>query len=674
MSVTYTNGVFVAEFGFADRAIPKQAGFLWHPEVNGSRCGERCQACKAGLRKKWWTPHTSKAALLVKYCDERAQQALSAHLAETRASKATAAETPLVAPEGCEYLPYQRAGISYALDRPSTLIADEMGLGKTIQALGVVNNDASIKKVLVICPAPLRLNWLKEAQRWLVGEHSYYVVDSPKAVGDHTVVIANYDRLKGAVLTSIMAQKWDCLIVDEAHYLKNPKARRTKAVFGVAPTWKKEGGQWVEKTQRQNGLVDASTKVLLLTGTPILNNPIEAFPLLNAVDPKGFKSRYRFAKTYCNAHHNGYGWDYSGANMDRLPELQERLRSTVMVRRLKKDVLTELPPKRRQVICLPANGGTAAVKAEQTAYRAHQDDLDRLETEATLAHAAGDKEAYKAAVAALNAAIKVAFTEMAAARKAVALAKIDKVVEHIQAMLESGISKVVVWAHHHEILDRLAADLSALKADGRDSLEDRQAAVDTFQNDPTNAVIVCGIRSMGEGHTLTAASHEVFAELDWTPAKMAQCEDRCHRIGQTESVLIQHLVLDGSIDARVATALVNKQDIADKGLDDDTAIDVPLTPESKRSSRPSKYPQATTDQRQAATEAIRQLAARCDGAIVEDGMGFSKVDTRFGKQLAKRSYDRELTDGEVFWCTKLANKYRRQLSTDLLESIKGNGR
>lgn len=667
--VTYRNGVWVAEFSYENRQVPKAAGFWWHPQVNGPRCRPDCKACKAGLSKKWWTPLPSKAALLLEHCDDAAKAALAPHLAKTEASKAVDADVTLQAPDGLEYLPYQKAGICYALGRKGTLIADEMGLGKTIQALGVCNNDTKVKNVLVLSPASLRINWLREAKKWSTTEHTYYVVDSPKAVPtDATFVVANFDRLKGEVLKSLMAREWDCLIVDEAHYLKNPKAQRTQKVFGVAAKWKKNGSGWTQTKPRVEGIIDrVARRVLLLTGTPILNRPIETFPLLNALDPKTWKSAFRFGKTYCNAHHNGYAWDFSGANKARLPELQERLRASIMVRRLKVDVLKELPPKRRQVVCLPPNGGTAAVQAEQQAFAAHKARLDELEAEVALAHASGDEDAYKAAVAELSKSVQHAFTEIAAARKRVALAKVDKVIEHVENMLESGIEKVIVWAHHHEVTDKIADGLGAMKADGRTSLEDRQAAVDAFQNDPSKRVIVCGIRAMAEGHTMTAASHVVFAELDWTPAKMTQCEDRAHRIGQTEMVLVQHLVLDGSLDATMAAALVEKQDVADRGLDAPTSLKIPLVP--SKANRPSKYPKASDSEREAATEAIRLLAARCDGAQTEDMAGFNKIDTRFGKEMARRSLQRPMTDGEVFYAKKLARKYRRQLPMVLRDAL-----
>jgi len=677
--ITFRGGAFISSFPFEQKDLVKSAGFWWHDLYNCRNKTRGCKACSLNLHKVWWTPFVEKAARLLDACDEAARKALEPHLATVGASKATNGTRDLNRPAGLEYLPYQKASIEYALTRKGTLIADEMGLGKTIQALGVINNDTEIKTTIVVCPASLRLNWLREASKWLTDRRNimlpdqfFYVVDSPAPVpAEACFVIVNYDRIKDKVFESLMARKWDCLIVDEAHYLKEEKAKRTIAVLGKRPSWRKDSmGQWVQTKPGIPGLIDAiQRRVMLLTGTPVLNRPIEAFSLLHALDPKTWASRSKFAARYCDAYHNGYGWDYKGANKARLPELQERLRSTIMVRRLKADVLTELPPKRRQVVPLPMNGGSAAVQAEQAAWSRHEEAMEELQAAVDLALVSGDKEAYAQAVAALRQGAKIAFTEIAAARHDVAMAKVEKVVEHVQNMLDSGITKIVLWAHHHDVLDALTSQLNAMLADGRTDLTERQAMVDAFQTDPDKHVFVCGLHAMAEGHTLTAASHVVFAELDWTPAKMSQCEDRCHRIGQQNSVLVQHLVLDGSLDCKMAYALVEKQDIADKMLDKDPRLEVPTVPTSTRIAHPSKYPAATDDQRKAAAQAMQLLAGMCDGALRKDEMGFNRLDTRTGKQLAERSLRRPMTDGEVWLSTRFATKYHRQLPIALLTSL-----
>jgi len=672
IKITFNGTVFVAECDFYNKHIPKQAGFWFHGKR--SNCQDRnnpvarakCQACESELGlNKWWTPFKEKAALLLEHCDDKAKAALKSHLEEVEASKAADANINVPKPDGLDYLPYQRGGIAYALKRKGTLIADEMGLGKTIEALGVINADNRIRNVLVICPASLRLNWLREAHKWMVRDFSYYIVDNPKPVPPSaSFAIVNYDRLKGNVLKNLMERKWDCLICDEAHYLKNQKAKRTKKVLGIPPKKNKTTRKWDERVP---GLIDTvEHRAMLLTGTPILNRPIELFPLINALDPRQWGKFFPFAKRYCAATQGRYGWDFSGSSNPE--ELQARLRTSVMVRRLKKDVLKELPAKRRQVVVIPPNGATKAVQAEQAAFQAREERLEELRAELALAHASGDEAAYKAAVEALQRGAQLAFEEMSAARKAVAIAKVPAVIEHIREMQAAGVEKIVVFAHHHEVLDKLKYEFQGESCgfDGRvsDPVR-RQEAVDNFQEEDQYRLFIGGIKAAGVGITLTAASHVVFAELDWTPAWVSQCEDRTHRVGQSESVLIQHLVLDGSIDATMAEMMVLKQNVIDKSMDLTPELNIPVVPSKNKQTKPKKYPVPTDEERNAATEAIQTLAAHCDGARTEDGRGFNKFDTYMGKQLAARTLQRPMTDGEVFLSKKLARKYRRQLSPQL---------
>jgi hypothetical protein len=549
--LSFKDGVFVWNGGYETRQVPKEAGFLWH----GGRCRPNCGACKARIGRKWWTKREANAARIIQYADPSARKALARHMGTVAASRASAASISVPAPKGLRYLPFQQAGIAYALGRKGTLIADQMGLGKTVQALGVINADDSVRKVLCVVPASLRLNWLREAQRWLTRSFRFFVAekttDLPPMEADF--VIVNYAKLAGrgsqAFLKALLAREWDIIILDEAHYLKNPKAKRTKAVLGY---WDKRSKANVP------GLIHKADRRVMLTGTPILNRPIEAQPLLGALAPKEFGHFMYFAKRYANAHHNGWGWDFGGAS--NLGELQERARGCCMVRRLKSEVLKELPAKIRQVICIPPNGMAGVVERE------------------------------------------------------------------------------------------------------------RQEAVDRFQDDPNVKVFLGNLKAAGVGLTLTAASTVVFAELDWVPANMSQAEDRAHRIGQLDSVLVQHLVVDGSLDAKMAFALVEKQEIADRALDLGTRlnIDCPIVPKAPKAKR---YPEATPEQRGAAGAAMILLSTRCDGARAQDGAGFNKLDTDTGLSLAQAASKGPLTDGQVWLATKLAQRYRRQLPEDLLSSL-----
>jgi len=235
------------------------------------------------------------------------------------------------------------------------------------------------------------------------------------------------------------------------------------------------------------------------------------------------------------------------------------------------------------------------------------------------------------------------------------------------------LDNLVIFAHHHNVIDALVDHFGsqAVVLDGRTPNESRQQAVDRFQTDPTIKVFIGGIKAAGIGITLTAATHVVFAELDWVPANISQAEDRCHRIGQAGNVVVQHLVMDGSLDARLAKVLVWKQKIIEQALDQEAPkIEVPEA-EQARLPRIAKYPVASETQRKSCAVALLQLAETCDGAFSQDGMGFNKFDSRIGKQLASRSLTRLLTDGEVHLCKRMLPKYHGQIGEMLVAGIKG---
>jgi SWI/SNF-related matrix-associated actin-dependent regulator 1 of chromatin subfamily A len=679
MGVTAVNGVWVANYPFEQKDVPKSAGFWWH----GGGCRPNCDACKAGLKLKvWWTPKSECAARLESECDDAAKELLSGHLKTVQASKAVDADVELPCPEGLEYKGYQKGGIAYAMQRPNTLIGDEMGLGKTIQALGLINAVPEIKNVLVVCPASLKLNWEREAKKWLMREFNMFVVDGMKddIPAEATMVIVNYDLVRGKkiddpefkvppgtivkvpkyvesshVHAQLMARQWDLLVVDECHRIKDPKSLQAIAIIGREAAPKKHERQIL-------GLKHKTARNAFLTGTPFLNKPVEMHPLLAALAPQEFGNFFKFAKRYCDAKQGPFAWDFNGAS--NLEELQEKLRSTIMVRRLKKDVLTELPPKRRQIIVMkPGSGEAKVIKAEQDAWKIHEERMEMLQNELDFAHASGDQEAYKKIADQLKQAKKVGFEQTSLARKNVALAKLPKVIEHLEEAFEQGINKIVVFGWHHEVCNAITDHFgaAAVKLTGEvTSSKERQEAVDRFQNDPSVKVFVGSIGAAGVGHTLTAASTVIFVELDWVPANINQAEDRCHRIGQHDSVLVQHLVLDGSLDARMVELLVQKQEIADKALDRDTEIDVPTAPLQRR---PGSYPVPTEDKRKAALFAMQVLAARCDGAVTEDGAGFNKIDSPIGKKLAALE---TLSDGQVWLATNFARKYKKQLLDNVL--------
>jgi len=458
----------------------------------------------------------------------------------------------LSAPEGKEFYPFQREGIQFMLGRKGTLLSDQMGLGKSCQAIGVINALPEIRRVLVICPASLKLNWRNEMEEWLTRPIEVFV--SPRFATRippaGVIEIVNYDVLHKFVPADTGL---DLLLIDEGHYIKNPQSRRAKEVRRIAKLAK---------------------RVVVITGTPIMNRPVELWPILQIVDPEtwdppGFvkgnrvgagegASFFRFAKTYCDAHQESYKtrqgershWVFSGAsNLDRL---QERLKSGCMIRRLKKDVLQDLPDKLRQIIVF-----------EPPAVQRGKREVDDGDLFPDLSEAT-----YERIVRQLRA-DKALMSEISKRRREQGIGKIPAVAEHIANLLDE-VEKVVLFAHHHEVVDGLYEILKSFGCvvlDGRCNEKQRAAAVATFQEDPNCRIFLGSIGAASVGLTLTAASNVVFAELDWVPANMTQAEDRCHRIGQKNAVLVQHLVLDGSLDARMAKVVVRKQKIVNMALD-----------------------------------------------------------------------------------------------------------
>jgi len=643
---------------YEEREIPKAARFRWDPQA-----------------RVWWTSDRENAAKLARYADGSCAADLSSAATEKRAvlaaSRAVEAPVDLIipCPDGLAFLPFQRAGVAYATARERVLIADEMGLGKTIQAIGVANA-AGLRSVLVICPASLRLNWAREWAKWSTASPSstIYVVEGGKAqpaIETANVVVVNYD-IVGKHHAAFMARAWDLVVIDESHYLKSEKAQRTKLVYGA---YDRQG------VRTSDGLVHRAKRVLCLTGTPLLNRPIELWSTLQALDPSGLgRSFFGFAKRYASAHQGPHGWDFSGAS--NLGELQERMRAAVMVRRLKADVLTELPAKRRQIVELPRNGEAAAVEAERDALSL-LDEMEGASADAAIAEESGDAEAYKSAVARLAEASKVAFESMSAVRAATAVAKAPRVVDYARDILDGSDSKLVIMAHHHAAIDILADGLreyGVVTLDGRESdPAKRQQAVDRFQTDPSVRVFIGGIHAAGVGITLTASATVLFAELDWVPGWVTQAEDRCHRIGQRDQVHVIHLVLEGSIDARIARMIVAKQDVADATLDDvtpgeggfDALLDlVDARAEkgaAKRAKRNELVERLAPADVAAAHDAMRRLAGVCDGAVERDDSGFSRYDAALGHRLA--SLD-TLTPGQALLALRLARTYRRQLGTE----------
>ena len=534
MELRNTHGVFTFRCEYGQRETPKQAGLLWH---TGFGClAGNCRACQVGITKAWWTADSAMAARLSEYADAETHEAIqAAQEAKKDAQNASVAVTSTLhvpAPPGLVYRPFQLAGIEFMASRPATLLADEMGLGKSVQALGLINLDAALNRVLIVCPASLRVNWAREAARWLVKPLTVGIADS-SMLPDTDIVIVNYDRLP-KLADQLRRRTWDLLIADESHYCKSPKAQRSKALYGLA-----------------------AKKTLFLTGTPLLNRPDELYPQVHYLAPGQFPSWWWYVNRYCGATKGRFGIDTSGAT--HLDELRDAL-APLMIRRTKAQVLTELPPKIRQIIPLAPNGSEGLIARQWEAWRRYEADVKSLKG----LKKGMENASYEEQAARLKEGARTAFADVTRMRQEVGLAKVPAVIEAVRSAMESG--KVVCFVHHQSVQNALMAEFGAEAVLHRGGLSDqeKQAAVDRFQHDPGIKVFIGSIRASGVGLTLTASSHIIFAEQDWTPAVIDQCESRCHRLGQQESLLVQHLVFDGSLDATMVQRQVEKQDVIDQ--------------------------------------------------------------------------------------------------------------
>lgn len=385
----------------------------------------------------------------------------------------------------------------------------------TIQVAEFINRTQP-KDVLIVCPASLRMNWNRELVKWvkLEARFGFYAA------------IRSYEDIVSGKFGLPNKRPYDLIVFDEAHYLKNPEAKRTKACLAL----------------------EAKTR-LFLTGTPVVNRPMDLFPILQSLGMK--MSRTEFGKRYCGGKlvcvrwkpTKRYAWDFSGAS--NTDELNKVLRAQVMVRRTKREVLHDLPPKIRQVIELAIpDGESPELKAAVTRM------FDGMEQAA-------------ANLAELK---KIAFDELSNARLDLARNKLPHVEEFVRDLLAEE-DKVVVFAHHREIIEALRFDLAdygTVSLYGGMTDAQKDSAVTRFQSDSNYRVFVGQIQAAGTGLTLTSAHTVVFAELDWVPGNVTQAEDRCHRIGQRDPVRVIHLVAADSIDARMVHALVEKQNVIDE--------------------------------------------------------------------------------------------------------------
>jgi SWI/SNF-related matrix-associated actin-dependent regulator 1 of chromatin subfamily A len=290
---------------YGDPAVDavKAAGFRWDRGVTRWHHTDALVALK--LRdyadKATQAKLDAVAAVAQQIADAKAKAAAEAVVA----SRAQTSDIELPIAAGHTYLPYQKAGIAYALAHPNVLVGDDMGLGKTLEAIGVVNADEDLKKILIVCPASVSRNWVREFG--MFGSRPLTIgIATTKTVPDTDIVVVTYDVFSRATEASkaIQAVTWDCLVLDEAHLCKNKDAKRTHVILG--------GGRPGSENYMPG--IKASKRRLYMTGTAIGNRPIEVWPLVHSLMPTEYSDMMSFAKRYCNAYKGAFGWDFSGSS------------------------------------------------------------------------------------------------------------------------------------------------------------------------------------------------------------------------------------------------------------------------------------------------------------------------------------------------------------------------
>ena len=539
-------------------------------------------------------------------------------------------------------------------------------MGKTIQAIGVINALSNVHKVLIVTKASLKSQWERECKKWLVRPMTIAIGDA-QTFPSTDIAILNWDVLWK--WPSKLSMFWDLVILDETVKMKNRKTRTAKSVIGYKPSAK----------ERAAGMAPTSgipaKRRLALSGAPIENRPEELWSVLNFLDPERWPSFWGYAKKFCGMEDTGFGVSTSGAS--NLDLLNRTLREQVMIRRLKRDVLLELPPKTRVVVELPTDGCEAVIAMDRRVWGEHESELEDIQARIELAKASEDEDEFAAAIARMRQASQIAFTEISKVRHRTALAKLPAAIEAIEDDLEElGSGKALVFAHHLDVLHSLYEHFAdrAVLITGETPVNKRQVQVDRFMQDPGIRLFIGSTLACGEGYNLQEAKLVLFVEEQWVPGKLSQAEDRCHRYGQRDNVLVKHLVLPGSIDAKMLTTILAKQEVIDQALDDQVKAELlaepTIVPKHESLGTRKEVCQdallVTEPQREAIMHGLAILVSLdVDRTRDRNGIGPNKVDCAIVHSLAQG----RLSSKQAVLGRRVLAKYASQLGDDLVNAM-----
>lgn len=444
---------------------------------------------------------------------------------------------------------YQTIGAEFLAGKAQALLADEMGLGKTIQAIRGLDRIRA-ERALVICPSVARINWLREYETWALDRQPCTVMtqlSDPVPAKGHVICSFDYASANATLLRndSVLCNRpWDVLIVDEAHFLKSHEARRAKAIMGA------------------QGISRAAKRIWLMSGTPAPNHPGELWIMLFTFGVTTL-TYDAFINRFCIVRPTTYGMKVVSANPDRIPELKQLL-SQIMLRRLKKDVMKELPPISFGHVSVEPGPVDIEILPSFTQYFLPVDRRDELQGEL--------KRQYELLNSVYNnmrpnendklSALGAISDSISTLRRYIGLQKCRDSIELIKFELASkAYEKIVIFAIHRDVIETMRDGLrefGAVTLYGGTDPAKRQQNIDRFQNNPKCRVFIGNIHAAGTAITLTSAHNVTFIEQDFVPGNNAQAIMRCHRIGQTNHVKVRFIVLDGTLDAKIAFILKRK--------------------------------------------------------------------------------------------------------------------
>lgn len=432
--------------------------------------------------------------------------------------------------------PYQLLGVEFFINNNGrAILADQPGVGKSLQVLAYVVHQ-KLKRILIVCPASVKFSWESEVRKWtnlksfVISSKINITIDD---LNNYNIFIINYELLQ-KFFSLLSVTQWDCVIFDESHYLKSPKARRYKLSKKLATN---------------------ISKVLLLSGTPILNRPHELWTSLNILNEREWINWFQFTQKFCGGHFGHFGYEYNGAT--NIEELKSKI-APYFLRRTKAEVLPDLPPK--IFINLPIELKKEDWDKYLMAEKRFVEYLKEIKQKK-------DEDIKKS----LQAEKLVRLGEL---RQISSMGKIDAAIETIESIISNN-EKILVFSTYNEPLKYLYNYFQnkAVLLIGETKLEERGININKFQTDENCLIFFAGMHSGGIGITLTAAKVVLLIDFDFVPAIMEQAVDRVHRPGQiADKVIIYQLIGRNTIDDKMINILEEKRKIFDQLINNEKIV------------------------------------------------------------------------------------------------------